>query len=74
MFVTLMRFPHNLNTGQAGAPRWSTRRRWGAVIRRAIAGSILRALSSSAVPMEASKIREEVTALQVRFDALRGYL
>lgn len=25
-------------------------------------------------PMEASKIREEVTALQARFDALRGYL
>lgn len=46
----------------------------GAVIRRAIAGSILRALSSSATAMEANKIREEVTALQARFDALRGYL
>lgn len=36
--------------------------------------SILRALSSSAIAMEANKIREEVTALQARFDALRGYL
>jgi len=27
-----------------------------------------------AVAMEPNKIREEVTALQARFDALRGYL